>query len=206
MSDADFSQLYQKASKHFFQDNTIEDIRNAFAGSVAYFSAEQVRQLLSLVNAETERLALAKMAFSRASDPQNFSQLSNLFNVQQNRDEWNNYINSGSSTVGGATPARTAMSAATFNQLYQKARNHFFQSSTVSDVQSAFTNTANYFSTEQVRQLLLLVKAEADRLALAKLAYSRTVDANNFSQLGDLFTTQANKEELASFIRSRQGY
>ena len=102
--------------------------------------------------------------------------------------------------------ARTAMSAATFNQLYQKARNHFFQSSTVSDVQSAFTNTANYFSTEQVRQMLLLVKAEADRLALAKLAYSRTVDANNFSQLGDLFTTQANKEELASFIRSRQGY
>jgi hypothetical protein len=73
-------------------------------------------------------------------------------------------------------------------------------------VQSAFTNTANYFSTEQVRQMLLLVKAEADRLALAKLAYSRTVDANNFSQLGDLFTTQANKEELASFIRSRQGY
>ena len=98
------------------------------------------------------------------------------------------------------------MSAATFNQLYQKARNHFFQSSTVSDVQSAFTNTANYFSTEQVRQMLLLVKAEADRLALAKLAYSRTVDANNFRQLGDLFTTQANKEELASFIRSRQGY
>jgi hypothetical protein len=54
-----------------------------------------------------------------------------------------------------------------------------------------------------VRQLLLLARAEADKLVLAKLAYPRVVDTGNFSQLLDLFTIQSNRTELEIFINAQ---
>jgi hypothetical protein len=70
-------------------------------------------------------------------------------------------------------------------------------------VKTALSNTANNFSTEQVKQLLLLVRTEPDRLTLAKSAYPRVVDAVNFSQLLDLFTIQSNRSELEIFIQAQ---
>ena len=105
------------------------------------------------------------------------------------------------------TPTTTgtpAMSDAAFVQVYNKARAHFFQKNTVADVQAAFTNTAHYFSTEQVRSLLQLVTAETTRLELAKLGYARTVDPLYYYSLADLFTVQANRTALENYIRSKQ--
>jgi hypothetical protein len=210
LSDDAFSQLLQKARNHFFQSGTVTDIRNALNTTSGYFTAAQLVQLLSLVTNEGEKLSLAKLAYNRTSDPYNFSQVVGLFNSQVNRDELNNYVtaNGGAASTGNNNTyynnGRTAMADTDFNQLYQKARNHFFQNSITTDVSNAFTNTANYFSTYQVQQLLLLVKDETTRLSLAKLAYARTTDPSSFSQLANLFTTQANKNELNNYIRTQQ--
>jgi hypothetical protein len=96
------------------------------------------------------------------------------------------------------------MSDASFTQIYNKARGHFFQRNTLKDIRDAFNNATNKFSTEQVKQLLLLATTEPDRLALAKLAYPRVVDGYNFSQLTDLFTIQSNRSELEIFIQAQQ--
>jgi hypothetical protein len=52
--------------------------------------------------------------------------------------------------------------------------------------------------------LLLLAKTDADKLALAKLAYPRAVDPINYSQLLDLFTIPSNRTELDIFIKAQQ--
>jgi len=212
MSDASFNQLLQKVQGHFFQSNRIEEVKNALNTSNNYFSTAQLRQLLSVIANEGERLALTKLAYARASDPYNFNQLGELFSSQASRDELNNYIITNGGAVNSNTgynnstsySNRTAMSDASFNQLYQKASNHFFQSSVVTDVKNAFSTSTEYFSTEQVKQLLLLVKSETDRLALAKLAYAKASDPGNFSQLSSVFTTQANKDALIAYIRTQQ--
>jgi hypothetical protein len=72
----------------------------------------------------------------------------------------------------------------------------------VSDIKTAFNNTSNYFTVEQVRSLLSLVSSEADRLTLAKQAYLRVVDPASFTQLFDMFTSQTSIDELNNYIKA----
>jgi hypothetical protein len=203
MSEVNFNQLLTRTKNYLYQDDRISEIRNSLNSSYNYFSTAQLRQLLLLVTSETERLALAKLAFPRVVDRNSFNQLVDLFYTQYNRDDLNNFIVSNGG-VANTTVYVAPMSDASFTQIYNKARSHFFQRNTVKDIRDAFNNTANKFSTEQVKQLLLLASTEPDRLALAKLAYPRVVDSYNFSQLTDLFTIQSNRSELEIFIQAQQ--
>ena len=126
-----------------------------------------------------------------------------LFYYTANRDELNQFIvsNGGTANNSSYTPP---MSDQNFTQLYNKARGHFFQKNTVADIQTAFTNNANYFSTEQIKSLLQLVSTESSKLELAKLGYARVVDKQNYSTLLDLFTVASNRTALESHINSQQ--
>ena len=103
-----------------------------------------------------------------------------------------------------AASSTVPMSDANFNKLVQTVKAKWSQSSRVSAIKSGIATKANYFSTDQVGELLLLVSSEANRLELAKLAYPRVVDSYNFSQLTDLFTIQSNRSELEIFIQAQQ--
>lgn len=59
----------------------------------------------------------------------------------------------------------------------------------------------NSFTTQQVKELMFLFTFENNRLEIAKYAYRRTVDKQNYYQLNDALTFNSNKEELARFIR-----
>ena len=197
-----FNQLLINVQNQTYQSSRVTEIKNAFNSTYYNYTTAQIRQLLSLVSTEADRLSLAKLAFSHTADPSYFNQLVDLFYTQSYRNELNNFIvNNGG--VANTTVYKAPMTDASFNQIYNKARTHFFSWDTVKDIKNVFNNTANNFSTEQVKQLLLLVKTEPDRLALAKLAYPRVVDAGNFSQLLDLFTIQSNRSELEIFINAQ---
>ena len=202
MSTASFSQLLQRVHNQQYQSGKINEIRNALISTSNYFSTAQLKQLLTVVGSETERLNLAKLAYSRTSDPANFTQVVNLFYTQNNRDELNRFIVDKGGSANTAS-YKAPMSDASFSQIYNKARGHFFQKNTVNEIRTAFSNTSNSFSTDQVRQLLLLARTDADKLALAKLAYPRVVDPINFSQLTNLFTTQSSQTELDIFIKAQ---
>jgi hypothetical protein len=92
-----------------------------------------------------------------------------------------------------------AISDADFNQLYQKIRNQW--NGKLNTAREAVTN--NYFTVNQVRQLLQLFTAENDRLDLAKQVYRKTVDQRAFSQLYDLFSAQA-QNDLDQYIRNNR--
>ncbi len=49
------------------------------------------------------------------------------------------------------------------------------------------TISANYFTTEQLKQLLRLFRSESNRLELAKLGYDKIVDQSNYYSLNDMF-------------------
>ncbi|MCU7548624.1 DUF4476 domain-containing protein [Chitinophagaceae bacterium LB-8] len=91
-----------------------------------------------------------------------------------------------------------AMSDADFNQFTQKIRNQWLSKKNIAKEGL----NSNYFTTYQVREVLQIFSSENDKLELAKLAYSRTVDQRNFSQLYDLFSSQG-KDELDRYVRGR---
>jgi hypothetical protein len=59
----------------------------------------------------------------------------------------------------------------------------------------------NYFTSQQIKDLLLLFTFENNRLDLAKYAYGKTVDKGNYFIVNDAFTFNNNKEKLSAYIR-----
>jgi hypothetical protein len=62
--------------------------------------------------------------------------------------------------------------------------------------------TTNYFSAEQVKEMLQLFSFENNKLELAKLAYDKTVDQRNYFVVNDVFSFNSSKDELARYIRN----
>lgn len=201
MADYPFSQLLQTVNSQYSQSSKYSTIVGAFNNSANYFTTSQIRQLLSVINAETDRLALAKQSWLKVSDPTNFTSLYDLFYTQAYRNDLNNYViqNGGTGTTVQYN-TRVPMADATFSQVLQKVSNHFLPWDKVRDARDAFNNTSYFFTTYQIRQILTVISSENDRLDLAKLAWSRVTDPNNFTQLYDMFTTQANRDALNAYI------
>jgi len=58
----------------------------------------------------------------------------------------------------------------------------------------------NYFTTAQLRQLLGLFNFESNKLQLAKLGYDRVIDQGNYYSLGNMFSFNSSRDELARCI------
>lgn len=95
-----------------------------------------------------------------------------------------------------------AMNQYDFDQLVQKIRSQWFGNGKMNTAKDALDR--NYFTTEQVRQVLDLFSSENDKLELAKLAYRHTVDQRNYSRLYEVFAYQSSREELDQYIRNNR--
>ena len=93
------------------------------------------------------------------------------------------------------------MSDASYNTVYETIRKKWLPGGKFMAAQDAFNNASYNFTTMQARKIIALLSSEANRLELAKLAYDNITDQRNFSQLYDLFSSQASKDELDEFIR-----
>src|SRR5688572_16552658 len=92
----------------------------------------------------------------------------------------------GTATTGSTASGKTAMTDAAFTKLHSSTKTKWSQSSRYTAVKSAFTNKSNYFTTDQVGELLMLITSESKKLELAKLSYPRVTDPENFSDTRDL--------------------
>jgi hypothetical protein len=199
VSDVTFTSLLQTVNNQYQQSGKIAVVKDALNNTSYYFTTTQLRQLITPVSAETDRLALLKQSYSRVADVSSFYTLNDLLYNQSSRAELDTYVRTGGTTTNSNYSNRIAITDAEFSRLEFKARLHFRQSSTVEDISEAFRSTTNYYSVAQIRQLLSLVTTEADRLTLAKLAFHRVTDPTGYKQLDDLFTTQASRDELARY-------
>jgi len=200
MTDYNFSQLYTDAQNQGSNSARVSYLSNVFASSTNYFTTAQVRQLLQLANNENDKLTLAKSAYNNVVDPTNYPQLYDLFSYQSSRNELASYINSNSSST------RQAMSTSSYTSLYNDVAEEWPVSSRVSYLNNTFSNSGNYFTTSQIRQLLLLIYTDNDRLSLAKLAYDNVIDPSNYSALSNLFSTTAVRNEFDVFVRNNGSY
>ena len=207
MADNQFNQLLQNVNGQMVQTGKYSIIKDAFSNTNNYFSTAQIRELLLTINSESDRLALAKLSYARVSNSAQFTSLYDLFYIQSNRDELNNFINGNYNTNTNANQpvTKTAMTDIQFNQLLQSVNSQYYQADRIVIVRNAINNTSNYFTAAQLRSLLFPITSESEKLALAIQAYLRITDAVNFGVVYDLFTTQANREELNNYVRANGG-
>jgi hypothetical protein len=204
MASYEFSKLLQSVRSKFSQALKGETESDAFNNSNNYFTTSQIRQLLTLITAESDRVDLAKLSYRSVTDSANFTQLYDLFKTRGSRDELDDFLRSkGWNTPNDPSSVKTPMTDIKFNSLLQTVRSKFSQALKGETESDAFTNSNNYFTTSQTRQLLTLITSESDRVDLAKLSYRSVIDSANFTQLYDLFKTKASRDELNDFLRSK---
>ena len=92
------------------------------------------------------------------------------------------------------------MSQADFTSAKQTLRKEIYENTRL-DLAKQVINS-NYFTAQQVKELLQLFTFENNKLDLAKYAYGRTVDRDNYYVVNDVFTFSNSKDELARYIRT----
>jgi Domain of unknown function (DUF4476) len=92
-----------------------------------------------------------------------------------------------------------AMSSADFGQAKESLRREWFENTRLATAKQIIDQ--NYFTSQQVKEMVLLFTFENNRLDIAKYAYGKTVDKGNYFIMNDAFTFNNNKEKLSEYIR-----
>jgi hypothetical protein len=91
MSDAEFNNIYDNVRNQFGIGVKMSALVDIFNNQNYFFTSLQARQLIQLVSDEDNRLELAKSSYDNIVDPENFSQLNDLFSSQSRRNELAEY-------------------------------------------------------------------------------------------------------------------
>jgi hypothetical protein len=92
-----------------------------------------------------------------------------------------------------------AMSTDGFVQAKESLRKEWFENKRLETAKQIIDQ--NYFTSQQVKEMVLLFTYENNRLDIAKYAYGKTVDKENYFIMNDAFTFNSNKEKLSEYIR-----
>jgi hypothetical protein len=203
MSTTAFANLLQNVQAQWQSGAKLNTILNAFTGT-SYFTASQVRQLVQTVDAESSRLQLAKAAYKTVTDPSNFGVVSELLEARASRDELAAYITNGEVIVTPPT-GKVPMTDANFQAIIDNLNSQWIPGSKMVALQDVFANAANYFSVAQVKQLVVFVSIEANRLQLLKASYRGVTDKANFTATYELLATQVSRDELSRYVQAYAG-
>lgn len=100
--------------------------------------------------------------------------------------------------VATCAPASYHMDDYAFSGLVGTIRNMDFESSRMAVVRNAIAT--NHFSARQVADLMRLMTFDSSRLEVAKWAYAKTIDRENYWVVYDLFTFESSIVELNQYI------
>ena len=93
-----------------------------------------------------------------------------------------------------------AMSAHNFGQFKETISNAGFENTKLAIAKQTISN--NYFTAAQVKEMMGLFSFESSKLDLAKTAYRKSIDKDNYFMVSDALVFSSSKEELATFLKT----
>lgn len=100
----------------------------------------------------------------------------------------------------GRPDYKQPMSATDFNGVIQTLKNQGFDNERLLIAKQVIG--VNYFNVNQVREMMALFSFDESKLDIAKTAYPKTVDRENYFKINDELTYSSSKEELNRFLMS----
>lgn len=91
-----------------------------------------------------------------------------------------------------------AMNPVDFQTLKRTIDNGSFESTKLNIFKQALAY--NYFTSAQVRELMNMFYFESSKLEVAKLAYAKTIDQNNYYTLNNEFSFSSSVNELGKYV------
>ncbi|MFM2360295.1 MAG: hypothetical protein RLY16_2288 [Bacteroidota bacterium] len=184
-------------------------------------TAVQISTLCSALVLSTDKLALAKAAYSRCYDPQNYEEVYKAFSTSSMVRELDEFI--ARNPIQGGTPIRQSpiqqqpavvvyvpgyngpvgcampMNAGDFSSAKQSISDADFENTKLSTAKTIVG--ANCLTADQVAQICALFDFEDSKLQFAKFAYKHTYDRGNYFKINKVFDFDASKEELNRFVQ-----
>jgi hypothetical protein len=199
---AAFNKLYAATQQRTSSASRATFLENEFVNTNKLFTSSQASQLIKLVNSESLRLALAKNAYTRVTDRQNYSVVSNLLISSSSRASLETYIASVpvDDDDDDVADAGTPMSNERFQTIYREVSAEYSATDKNYYLVNFFGKDYNYYTSYQARQLIQLVPTEAERFHLAKLAYRGTTDRENYNQVVQLLSSSYNRSQLSTYM------
>ncbi len=93
MSSANFGSAKNTIAKSSFDDTKLSTAKSILASNC--MSADQVAQVCGLFSFEESKLAFAKFAYGRTTDPSNYFKVVNVFTFESSKTDLNNFISNG---------------------------------------------------------------------------------------------------------------
>ncbi|MEP7167947.1 MAG: DUF4476 domain-containing protein [Bacteroidota bacterium] len=97
-------------------------------------------------------------------------------------------------------PYYASMSDYDFDNLRQSIKSKSFESTRIQIAKQALSQ--RFVSSRQVMDLMNLFSYESSKLDLAKFAFGRTIDKENYFRVNDAFTFESSIRELDDYIKS----
>lgn len=91
MSNSGFSNLMQVMNDEYFDNSKLEIVQQALSNN--NFTTNQVILIMHQFSFESNKLAVAKLAYSKTVDPQNYFMVNKEFDFSSSVTNLNNYIN-----------------------------------------------------------------------------------------------------------------
>jgi Domain of unknown function (DUF4476) len=112
-----------------------------------------------------------------------------------NEDEYDDHNGGGDWDNGYGN----VMSSREFESVKEQIRKEWFENNRLTSAKTIIDK--NNFTAQQTKEMVLLFGFENNKLEIAKYAYRKTVDKQNYYVVNDAFTFSSSKDELARFIR-----
>ncbi len=94
---------------------------------------------------------------------------------------------------------KRAMNDRDFSMAKESLRKEWFENSRLAQAKQIIEQ--NNFTSQQVKELMMLFTFENNRLEVAKYAYGKTIDKRNYFIVNEALTFSRNKEQLNQYIR-----
>ncbi|HZG99751.1 MAG TPA: DUF4476 domain-containing protein [Flavisolibacter sp.] len=196
MSNTSFENLRNTIRQERFTSSKMVIIKQALQDN--YFTAEQVKQMAQQFSFEDDKLQVAKLAFNRTIDKANYHLLYSIFSYSSSKEDLAKYIIDNGGSGGDTYSVKPIISTEDFNRIKSRLQVSFSDNSRLSIARQSIDSY--YFSAEQVREMVQVFPFEASKLEIAKYAYGKTVDKNNFGIVQDLLNSRSGREELSRYI------
>jgi hypothetical protein len=196
MSATSFENLRTTLRQEKFTSSKMVIIRQALRDN--FFTTDQVKQLAQQFSFEDDKLQIAKLAYNRTVDKANYHLLYSIFSYSSSKEDLAKYIMDNGGSGDDTYTVKPVVGTEDFNRIKSRLQASFSDNTRLGIARQSIDNY--YFSAEQIREMVQIFPFEASKLEIAKYAYGKTVDKNNYGIIQELLNTRSGREELARYI------
>jgi hypothetical protein len=194
MSEADFQGILARVQKEGFDSKRAPLVRQALVGN--RLNSAMLVRLLQAFDYDSNRLPVAKEAYTQIQDPYNYLLVCDAFDYSSSCSQLKAHIST--QVAAAPQPVYAGGPAADFSGVLARVRQASFDRERTEVIQVALAG--RQMRAEVLASLLKEYDYDSNRLSIAQYAYAWIADPHNYFCVVDALTYSSNQQSLKKFI------